>query len=136
MMEQRHKETITRLTLNEWLMKPKSIKVVVIDPFKHEIEEKYMDGTLQSIYDLIDCELFEVIRIDGFTELYVDEEARMYGKAMMDDMKHGFMIRPFTYPIFGRALVVGTPDKKGEMTGTHLTAAGVRMMLSHWVKYK
>lgn len=111
-------------------MKPKSIKVILIDPFNHEVEEKHMDGTLQSIYDLIGCELFEVVRIDAFTELYVDEEALINGTLK------GFMVRGMNQPIFGRAIVVGHPDRHGNTTGTNLSVDGARRMLSHWVERK
>jgi hypothetical protein len=125
-MEEQFQITKTNLTLNEWLMKPKSIKVILICPMTKTIEEKFIDGSLESIYNLIGCDLFEVVNVDGFTDIYVDEEGAI------NNTKSGFVLNGKSQPIFGRGLVVGTPDKKGNMTPTNLTPEGAKNMISHW----
>lgn len=134
-MQERYRKTTTRLTLNEWLMKPKSIRVILIDPFKRSIEERHMDGTLDSIYDLIGCELFEPIRLDGLTQFLVDEEGALTGRASVDGIKHGFVVKGLKFLIYGRALVVGATNKKGDMTSTPFSEDGVRQMITHWFTY-
>jgi hypothetical protein len=107
-------------------MKPKSIKVILICPMTKTITEQFIDGSLESIYNLIGCDLFEVVNIDGFTDVYVDEEGAI------NNTKSGFVLNGINTTLFGRGMVVGTPDKKGNMTSTNLNPEGVKKMISHW----
>lgn len=105
-------------------MKPTSTRVMLINPNDHSVTEQYIDGTQDSICDLIGGEVYESIRLDAFTVFIVNNEGR-----------HGFMIKNLREPIFGKALVVGQKNKNGEFTSTPFSDEGVRHFITHWIVY-
>jgi hypothetical protein len=129
---ERHQTTKTKLSFNEWIMAKKT-RAIIIDPFTRETYEVILDGSLQDMYHKIGyrCELVERITIDGFTELWLDEEGLYKDHANEDGIKYGFQPKQFLHPLWGRAIVTG----KG-MKDTKLSVDGVRTMIKHWVTAK
>jgi hypothetical protein len=131
-LKEQYEQTKTRLTFNEWIM-AKKIKAIIIDPFIRDAYEVILDGSLQDMYDKIgyQCELVERITIDGFTEIWVDEEGLYPSHANEDGVKYGFQPKQFIQPLWGRAIVTGNG-----MKDIKLSAQGVRLMIRNWVTTK
>jgi len=90
------------------------MKAILIDPFKKEIREVQTDGTLSNIYQLLDCNMIESpVEYDNRDILYCDEEAWLYQKENIP--LAGFKKPGWSYPILGKALIIGTDDN-GEST--------------------
>ena len=50
------------------------MKAILIDVQNEEIFEVEHDDTLASIYKLVDCGTFDVVRIDDVNSIYIDDE--------------------------------------------------------------
>lgn len=124
-------KTETDLSFNEWLtMKKKPISVVIIDPYTKDVYQTTIDGSLQSIYQEIGdgCEVFEVINIDSFVDLYMDEELKIWNAPPWN----GFLIGNLKNAFYGRAIVAGR-NRHGEMISCPFSPEGVLKMLKAWV---
>jgi len=89
------------------------MKVILIDPDQQTVAVCNHDGTLESLYALLDCNSIEApIRYDNNDTLYCDEESWITPKEKLS----GFMFPNWSYPILGRGLIVGTDDE-GEDIG-------------------
>lgn len=119
-------------------MKATSIKVIVINPYDRTIYPVVMKNDLNGIYKTLGhgAELFEIIRVDGISDILVDEEGLFPGHCENGQgVKCGFKLRSRNYPIFGTGIVV-SHNKSGDFTSTSLSAEGVRMMVEGWVQGK
>jgi hypothetical protein len=117
--------------------KTTSIKVVVIDPYVRTVGTMEIPLTVKSITNTIGskCELFELVRLDGMTNLLVDEEGLFTGHAEISGTKYGTMITGYKQPLFGRIIVCGNDPKDPTNFGsTKLSADGVRRIVSGWVQ--
>lgn len=133
-LKERYRTSNSNLSFNEYIMTKKT-KAIIIDPFTRSVTQTELDGSLDDIYQKIGngCELFEMIHVDAFTDLYVDEEGLLSGHASEGEEKFGFMLTMWNRPIWGRAIVVGR-DMKGQNKSTNLSPDGVRAMLRNWVQ--
>ena len=77
---------------------------LLIDPFEKTITPVYYDGDFHSIYNLIDCSCFDVVRC-GKYDLFVDDEG-----LFKDDQKF-FVVFDYPQPLAGKALVVGCDEE-------------------------
>ena len=50
------------------------MRTIIINPFDQTIKEAVYDGDYREIYDLIDCQVFDVVRISESDDLFVDDE--------------------------------------------------------------
>ena len=82
------------------------MKFILIDAANQEVREVEHDGSLASLYELVQCRTVEAIRTPLF-DMYVDEES-----LMTDTPPPIFMIDGYQYPVFGNALL-HTVDHKG-----------------------
>jgi hypothetical protein len=116
--------------------KTTKIKVCVIDPFVREVTSFEMSLTVDGITKTIGagCDLFELVRLDGVTNLLVDEEGLFSGHAEIKKVKYGTMLSGYKQPIFGRIIVCGNNKKDPTDFGsTNLSTQGVRNLITGWV---
>ena len=79
------------------------MKAIKIDPVKQELTEVEIDGTLESIYEKLDCEVFTCpIALDNMDTLYVDDEG-----LFVDEYKGAFYFGDYSQPLFGNGLLIG-----------------------------
>jgi hypothetical protein len=84
------------------------MKAFLIDPFNREITEVETDGSLESIYALLQVQMIEVVYMDNEDCIYVDEEG-LLGNLLEQAW---FAIPDFKEePLAGRGLVLGTDNK-------------------------
>jgi hypothetical protein len=83
------------------------MKAILIDPEFHAITEVEYGGSLQDIYELIDCTCIDAIRVnDSGDTIYVDDEG-LYNSNFY------WRYEDYPHPIAGKGLVLGT-DMAGE----------------------
>lgn len=87
-------------------MTKKPFKTILIDPYKMQVRLAETDGSLQSMYDLLDCELVErspLLRsIPDATQwdyAWVDEEG-------LHRQRAGFQLGAHPQVLMGRALIL------------------------------
>ena len=106
------------------------MKAILIDSVKREVREVEYDGTLESAYSLLRCELVEIIHLPDITtgegdqlhDLIVDEEGLLtaeYGDSPFFVFRCGAVFA-------GSGLIVGHHDGEGNITGASLDAEWVR----------
>lgn len=90
----------------------KTIKAILINSENKTITEVLHDGTLASIYRLIGngCTTFTCpVNFANEDSLYCDDESLL----RTEDIKGGFVMDGWSYPIVGNALILGT-DAEGD----------------------
>lgn len=93
------------------------MRIIKIDVEKKKITDVLHDGTLENIYRLIGngCRTFTCpVEFNSLDALYCDDESLL----RPDDIKGGFIMNGWSYPIVGNALVIGT-DEEGDSRDTH-----------------
>jgi len=110
-LKERYRTSNSNLSFNEYIMTKKT-KAIIIDPFTRSVTQTELDGSLDDIYEKIGngCELFEMIHVDAFTDLYVDEEGLLSGHASEGEEKFGFMLTMWNVILAGEGLAV--PNSK------------------------
>lgn len=109
----------------------KKIRGIKIDTVKQEVYEveiqESIDG-LKPIYDLLECSIVEIVRINGApngTVIFVDEEG-----LVADQELGGFTIAGFPNILSGHGLLVGTKMGKdgteNDSLDKSMTVEGVR----------
>lgn len=73
---------------------------LLIDPFEKVIIPIYWDGTLASLYGILDCDTIDVARC-GQYDIIVD------GEGLMKEKQAFFTTMRYPQPLTGRALVAG-----------------------------
>jgi hypothetical protein len=88
----------------------------LIDPNTRTVNKVEYDGSLESIYTLLDCEMIEAAPINDQADssVYVDEESLM--KLSDDETVHAFQFIGGHQPLIGKGLVIGPPDDEGNTT--------------------
>ena len=81
-------------------------KYLLIDPFRREVKEVPHDGSLDSLYELLHCDLVTVAHCGEF-DLFVDDEG------MFKADQRFFMVDGFPQPLAGYALAVAV-DEDGD----------------------
>ena len=88
----------------------------LIDPFAKTVTEVEYGGNYQEIYQLIDCDTFDVVRINNKGDaIFVDDEGLINGKPQAF-----FMYQDYPQPITGKGLVLGS-DTEGETTAPRIS---------------
>ena len=88
-------------------------RAILIDPFNETISEvKMVDTKLQTIKNLIDCEIFTVCGIGTSNQyrgidLFLDDEGLLKDRDSQAYFKYGIHSQPFA----GKALMVATDDE-------------------------
>ena len=101
-------------------------KAILIDPTEKTITEVDYDelGSYRQIYELIDADLFDVLRLDDGDAIYVDDEG-LYNK------QDYFLYGEYPQPLAGRGLVLGT-DEEGETIAPKISIDTVRQQVRWW----
>jgi hypothetical protein len=96
----------------ETIKYPTTMKALLIDPAKKTITEIEIEKGINAIYKAIDCSTFECPAVDfpNNDALYCDEEALLNP----EKIEGGFMYPHWSYPIVGKALVLGTNLNTGD----------------------
>jgi hypothetical protein len=98
------------------------MKAFLIDPFKREITEVETDGSLESMYALLQVQMVESVYMDNEDCIYVDEEG-LLGNLLEQGW---FAIPDFKEdPLAGRGLVLGT-DAEGYNKDAVVTLEEIR----------
>ena len=50
------------------------MRAILVNPFDQTIKEAVFTGDYHEIYSLIDCQLFDIVRLSDVDDLYVDDE--------------------------------------------------------------
>jgi hypothetical protein len=92
----------TEHTLKQKKMK----KCILIDSEKKTITSVEINGSLESIYKLLDCSTIAApIEFENRDTMYVDDEG-LYKK-----QTGGIMMRKWSYPIVGKVMIIGCDDE-------------------------
>jgi hypothetical protein len=95
-------------------------RVILIDPVSKTVTEQFIDGSLQSYYKLLDCDIIETFYPDRLTPsghfIYCDEEG-----AFKKDLRF-FGIVGSVQPICGKSCIVKYAEG-GETVGCTLSVA-------------
>ena len=92
------------------------MKAILIDVKNQEIKEIEHDNTLENIYNLIDCRVFDVVRIDDVNSIFVDDE----GLLQQNQLYFSYNDRALA----GSGLILGV-DNAGESIASTLTVEDV-----------
>lgn len=97
----------------------KAIQIDVINKKINEVE--YED--YKEIYNLVNCRIFDVVRIDEDTDCFIDDESLLKdGYIDENGTRHNLSGFKFNNQlIMGNGLLVGFPDEDGENTDCQLT---------------
>lgn len=88
----------------------------LIDPFKQEITEVVYSGDIEQIYQLTDCQTFDVARINKHGDgIFVDDEG-LYA----EDVRF-FLHSDYPNPLAGKGMVIGCDMETGESASAHTT---------------
>lgn len=84
----------------------------LIDPFAKTITEVEYSGDYKQIYDLIDCECFDVARINGKGDgIFVDDEG------LIREKPQAFFIHAnYPTPLAGKGFLLGSNDEGDSVT--------------------
>lgn len=92
----------------------------LIDPVAHTITQVTYSGNYEDIYKLIDCQTFDVARINNRGDgLFIDDEG-LFVKG-----QSFFIHKDYPSPLAGRALVLGCNDE-GDSTAPTVTLEELR----------
>ena len=104
------------------------MRTVLINPEDRSFTEVEYDGNYKSIYKHLNCELFDIVRVDG-ADIYVDDEG-LYNN------DYFFMIDGIEQPLAGRGLVFGIVDDKGHDTPCTLSIDDLEKRVSFTTRQK
>lgn len=85
------------------------MQAIRIDAVNQQIYSVDIDGSLESIYEQLDCDLFTCpIVLDNLDTLYIDDEGLLIDD---DQYKGAFYFKNFNQPLFGHGLIIGTTEE-------------------------
>jgi len=94
------------------------VRAILINPFDETIKEAVYTGDYREIYDLIECQTFDIVNLFKVEDdLYVDDEG------LFKDNQRYFSIEGKN--LAGRGLILSS-DGEGESIGTTLTVEQVK----------
>lgn len=98
----------------------------LINPFDCTITEVNYTGEFTNIYEHIDCERFDVARINEHGDgLFIDDDG------LYREEQRFFIHADYPQPLAGRALCLGT-DEEGDSVAPHITIEELRSKVE-WV---
>ena len=97
-----------------------TMKAILIDVKTQEIKEVEHDNTLQNIYGLLDCRVFDVVRIDNVNSIFVDDEG-----ILKDNLYFQYSGSSGIFQLAGNGLILGVDDK-GESISPTLNVEDVK----------
>ena len=97
-----------------------NVKAILIDVKNQEVKEVEHDNTLQNIYDLIDCRVFDIVRIDNVNSIFVDDEG-----ILKDNLYFQYSGSNGIFQLAGNGLLLGIDDEGNSISPT-LTVEDVK----------
>ncbi len=97
-------------------------KGILIDVKNETIEFVLIEKGIQPIYDVVECETFEVVNINDSNDIYVDEE----GLLNLTNESKFFQFGEGRQPIAGNGLILGYNQTNGDSIDTNLTIEEVK----------
>ena len=97
-----------------------NVKAILIDVKNQEVKEVEHDNTLQNIYDLIDCRVFDSVRIDNVNSIFVDDEG-----ILKDNLYFQYSGSNGIFQLAGNGLLLGIDDEGNSISPT-LTVEDVK----------
>jgi hypothetical protein len=100
----------------------KRIKAVLIDPYAEEVRDVIYNGNYKQIHEHILADCFDVVRLSGYDDVYVDDE----GLLKITPETKFFMLPDYPNPLAGRGLILGNDmatTGEGESIDCHYDAA-------------
>ena len=97
-----------------------NVKAILIDVKNQEVKEVEHDNTLQNIYDLIDCRVFDNVRIDNVNSIFVDDEG-----ILKDNLYFQYSGSNGIFQLAGNGLLLGIDDEGNSISPT-LTVEDVK----------
>ena len=95
------------------------MKAILIAPFDQSVSEVDYNGDYKEIYNLTDCNTFDVVSLDDTNDIYVDDEG------LLKNPTRYFRIYSYTpnhlVTLAGKGLILGHNDE-GETIATTLNA--------------
>ena len=104
------------------------MRTILINPEDKSFTEIEHDGDYKSIYKHLNCELFDVVRVDD-ADIYVDDEG-LYNN------NYFFMFDGIGQPLAGRGLVFGVVDEEGNDTPCTLSIEDLEKRVSFTTRQK
>lgn len=93
---------------------------ILIDPVARTVTEVQWNGDYRHIYELIDCDCYDVARINKHGDgIFVDDEG------LMKDGMDFFIFDGYPSPLAGKGLILGC-DSSGESIKPHVTLADAK----------
>jgi hypothetical protein len=93
---------------------------ILIDPFQNQITEELITQDYKDLYKLLDCEMFDAIRInDQRDSVFIDDEG------LYKPDQQFFMIEGYPQPIAGKGLIIGS-NEAGESQPPKITLQEAR----------
>lgn len=93
----------------------KPCKAILIDPHSQTVQSVEWNGHYQHIYKLIDCECYDVARINKHGDgVFVDDEG------LFKEEQAFFLVDGYPQPLAGKGLVLGV-DTEGESVEPKVT---------------
>ena len=90
-------------------------KAILIDPTNQTITEVEWNGDFHHIYNLIDCDTYDVARINAEGDgIFVDDEG------LFKEQQAFFWHSDYPQPLAGKGLILGC-DEEGESVVPHTT---------------
>jgi hypothetical protein len=98
------------------------VRAILIDVKNQVIKEVEHDDTLDNIYELVDCRLFDVCSIDSVNSIFLDDEGLLRNDVRMFD----YFTKDLKYRIAGNGLILGLDVETGESISTTLNLDEVK----------
>ena len=89
------------------------MKAILIDVKNQEIKEVEHDNTLQNIYDLVDCRVFDAVKVDDVNNIFVDDEG-----ILKDNLYFEYSGSENVFKLAGNGLVLGVDDEGNSISPT------------------
>jgi len=97
-------------------------KGILIDVKNETIEFVLIEKGIQPIYEVVECDTFEVVNINDSNDIYVDEE----GLLNLTNESKFFQFGEGRQPIAGNGLILGYNQINGDSIDTNLTIEEVK----------
>ena len=96
------------------------ISAIKIDVVKQEVYQIRIENSLEAMYNIIGCQIMEVVRIDRRNDLWIDEEGLLQNPQLLK-----FWFKGCHSPLTGNGLVCGF-DGEGESISTTLSVEEIK----------
>lgn len=101
------------------------MKAYLIDPFKRDISVVEYTGNYKNIYEHIEAQTFDLVRINVEGDcIYLDDEG------YYAEPKALFTVRGYQNPLVNKGLVLGT-DEEGESVEPKITLEQLRELIEY-----